>query len=182
MVSGDGPRDEGARVGDEAFDEGEGNEVGSISLSGMGGDTKGLPETRMSMKRKAALMISSRTMPLHLFLWDTFRFSAISTNSSAKRINSRDLAAHLYSELLSDQARVKRVCREVGIRGRYLGSLYTSLERRVSWYMLVELSRTERASEANSASLKRPGRNQVRERNDDSNVEIVETLLIKNVS
>lgn len=175
MVSGDGPRDEGARVGDEAFDEGEGNEVGSISLSGMGGDTKGLPETRMSMKRKAALymvsisvhfgdmksylMISSRTMPLHLFLWDTFRFSAISTNSSAKRINSRDLAAHLYSELLSDQARVKRVCREVGIRGRYLGSLYTSLERRVSWYMLVELSRTEtKKSSGPWGDIKRKGR------------------------
>ncbi len=59
MERGDGPRDEGARVGDEAFDEGEGNEVGSISLSGMGGDTKGFPETRMSMKRKAALYMVS---------------------------------------------------------------------------------------------------------------------------
>jgi hypothetical protein len=39
-----------------------------------------------------------------------------------------------------------------------------------------------RASDASSASLKRPGKNQVIERRDDSNVDIVETLLMRNDS
>jgi len=39
-----------------------------------------------------------------------------------------------------------------------------------------------RASEASSASLKRPGRNQVMDLRVDSNVEIVDTLFIRNAS
>ena len=39
-----------------------------------------------------------------------------------------------------------------------------------------------RASEASSASLKRPGRNQVIDLREDSNVDIVDTLFIRKAS
>lgn len=40
-------------------------------------------------------------------------------------------------------------------------------------------NKNQRASEASSASLNLPGRNQVTDLKEDSNVEIVETLLIR---
>ena len=46
--------DEGARVGDEVVDEG-GRAVGSISRSGMGGETNGLRVIRRSTNRNIAL-------------------------------------------------------------------------------------------------------------------------------
>lgn len=137
---------------------------------------------------------------LHFIFSDTFRFNVISIKSWVKRIISRTRAAHLYKESLSTQALVKRVCKEVGIRGRYEGFALTTRSSRVSWYMLITLSdvvtktnymsigghwrykEDERASDAKSASLKRPGKNHVMERSEDSNVEIVETLLIRNAS
>jgi hypothetical protein len=137
---------------------------------------------------------------LHLIFSDTFRFNVISIKSWVKRMISKTRAAHLYNESLSTQALVKRVCIEVGIRGRYEGFALTTRSSRVSWYMLITLSdvvtkqismsigghwrymEDERASDAKSASLKRPGKNQVMERSEDSNVEIVETLLMRNSS
>lgn len=92
---------------------------------------------------------------------------------------------------------MKRECNDAGIRGRYLGFLFMIFDKTVSWYILITFSsvvtggkqnillgrkvdnseENVRASDANSASLKRPGRNQVIDRKEDSKEDIVETLL-----
>ena len=54
VLGGEFEADEGARVGEEVTDEG-GRAVGSISRSGMGGETNGLRVMRRSTNRKIAL-------------------------------------------------------------------------------------------------------------------------------
>lgn len=85
--------------------------------------------------------------------------------------------------------------------GRNLGSAFTLLASRVSWYkdkrfkiadtaegidqpvfVITNQCEDAQASEASSASLKRPGRNQVSDRIEDSIVLIVDALWIKNDS
>jgi hypothetical protein len=48
--------------------------------------------------------------------------------------------------------------------------------------MLIMFKDADKVSEANSASLKRPGRNQVKDLSVDSSVEMVETFFRRNDS
>lgn len=138
------------------------------------------------------------TIPLHRSFSDTLRRRHISMTSSVKRNNSRTRAAHLYWVCLPSHALVYRVCRDDGIKGRYLGLFPTAFASTVSWYMLIVFMRVvtiaplgndrtggaehERASDASSASLNLPGRNQVMDLREDSRVEMVETLFMRNAS
>ena len=54
MLGGEFEADEGASVGEEVTEEG-GRAVGSISRSGIGGETNGLRVIRKSVKRRIAL-------------------------------------------------------------------------------------------------------------------------------
>lgn len=55
VAGGEEDGDDGASVGDDAFDEG-GNEVGSKSRSGIGGDSKGLRVIWSRRRRRIALI------------------------------------------------------------------------------------------------------------------------------
>lgn len=153
VVGGDDANEDGAKVGEDSA-LGGGRTVGSKSRSGRGGERRGLCVTFKSRRRSITLgqngkykyrqvncfpylMVSMTTIPLHLFLSDTLRRRPISITSSVKRKSSNIRAAHLYNGVLFIHALVYRVCRDDGIKGRYLGLLSAILARTVSWYMLV---------------------------------------------
>lgn len=73
-----------------------------------------------------------KTIPLHRAFDETLRLRFISTSNCTNLMTSRALAAHLYVGLLSHHARVYRVCSEAGMRGRSLGSDFTTFASIVS--------------------------------------------------
>jgi len=181
LMEGELDCEKGARVGVELV-EGGAMLDGSKSRSGSGGHIPGLRVILKIISRRMAFTSSSKKTPRQRFLFETFLRNPISITSSRNLITSKVRAAHLYLEFLSDHPRVKRECCEGGINGLNLGSDRITRERTESWYRLVRLRNAERASEARSASLNRPGKNHVNERKEDSTVDIVDALLSKKFS
>ena len=130
----EGTLEVGARVGDEVALEGGGSVVGSKSRSGIVGDASGRFVVLSNRIRRAALetivikcfgvasvsshlMTSRRIIPRHLIFSENFLRSPISIINSVNLMSSSVREAHLYIDVLSIQALVKRVWSVVGMRG-----------------------------------------------------------------
>ena len=96
-------------------------------------------------------------MPLQRVLRETFLRRPISMNNSVNRMSSKARAAHLYRASFSHHALVYRVCADEGMRGLYLGSVWATLARSVSWYMLMTFKIAETKYSCNQQVVK-PGK------------------------